>query len=353
MPAPAPVKMTAPTPKKQPIPIWLKAVPLILIALALCSFGLWGLSTLASVMTAVKPTPMEKPLPVASVTQIFTPETPLTATLLAPTTRSITSTPAFTPAPTSLPVEISDSKGVSMRLVPAGDFTMGDKADDALVECQKFRSDCKREWFTDEEPAHTVFLDNFYMDVYEVTNAHYKACVDAGVCDTPANSNSNTHPSYYGNSAFDNYPVVSVDWFQSKTYCEWRKASLPTETEWEKAARGTDERTYPWGEGIDKDFANYVSNARDVIAIGSDESNKSPYGMYDMAGNALEWTADWYQAYPGNTVTDSINYGEKYRVLRGGSYGNYGYELRVSRRTRIIPDHSDYPIGFRCIATLK
>jgi formylglycine-generating enzyme required for sulfatase activity len=124
------------------------------------------------------------------------------------------------------------------------------------------------------------------MDVYEVTNALYKVCVEARVCLPPQ------YAAHFNDSKYANHPVVYVDWNMAKTYCEWRGARLPTEAEWEKAARGTDGRIYPWGKGNGKTFANYGSS--NISAVGSYEKGKSPYGMYDMAGNVSEWVADWY-----------------------------------------------------------
>jgi len=144
-----------------------------------------------------------------------------------------------------------------MRLVPAGEFTMG-----SIKEV--------------EQPVHTVYLDTFYMDAYEVTNAHYKACVDAGGCTPPQKLGSSTHSIYYGNSNFDYYPVIYVNWNQAKAYCEWRGANLPTEAQLEKAARGIDERTRPWGEGIDCNKANYFGCVGDTTKVGSYEGGKSP-----------------------------------------------------------------------------
>ncbi|MBK8782163.1 MAG: SUMF1/EgtB/PvdO family nonheme iron enzyme [Anaerolineales bacterium] len=118
-----------------------------------------------------------------------------------------------------------------MVYVPAGEFTMGSDDSDA--------------------PIHTVYLDAFWIDQTEVTNKQYKACVDAGTCEPPSNTSSDTHPSYYGNPEFDNYPVIYVNWDKANRYCKvWTGTggSLPTEAQWEKAARGTDARTYPWGE---------------------------------------------------------------------------------------------------------
>jgi formylglycine-generating enzyme required for sulfatase activity len=141
---------------------------------------------------------------------------PPTATPLPPTnTPSLTptSTPSptgtLTPTITSIPNELTDEKGVTMRLVPAGEFMMGVIAEDALLECQKHNSDCALSWFSEEEPLHTVYLDAFYMDIYEVTNASYGACVDAGVCTTPIRTKSSTRFSYYGDSRYDNYPVIN------------------------------------------------------------------------------------------------------------------------------------------------
>ncbi len=268
-------------------------------------------------------------------------------------------TVAMTGAPTeaqALSDEITDPKGVPMRLVPAGEFTMGGSADIALEECQKFSliGICDRDWFTDEEPIHTVFLDAFYMDKYEVTNALYAACVKAGVCVPPQDYGSDTRSSYYGNAQYDEYPVIYMDWEMANIYCEWRGARLPTEAEWEKAARGTDGRAYPWGEGIDCKKANYSLCVGDTSAVGSYESGKSPYGIYDLAGNAWEWVADWYaktyyQISPsGNPLGPSSG---QDRVLRGGSWFNYGNVLRSSRRGRYSLDILN-GVSFRCARSL-
>jgi len=122
----------------------------------------------------------------------------------------------------SLSGEMIDPRGVAMRFVPAGEFTMGSDEANSPME---------------EKPAHGVYLDDFYIDKYEVTNKLYKACVDAGTCQAPLDFNSFTHSSYYDNPEFDNYPVIAVGWKMAKTYCEWRGAQLPTEAQWEKAAR--------------------------------------------------------------------------------------------------------------------
>jgi len=242
---------------------------------------------------------------------------------------------AFTPTKTGTPTAtpITDAKGVTMRLVPAGEFTMGSEA------------------YDDEKPIHQVYLNAFYTDIYEVTNAAYKACVMTGVCDPPQNTKSYTHPSYYGNSQYDDYPVIYVEWHQAQTYCEWRGGSLPTEAQWEKAARGTDGRTYPWGNGTpDKNMLNYNGNFGDTSKVGSYESGKSPYGMYDMAGNVWEWVADWYDGsyYKSSPSSNPLgpNFGQ-YRLLRGGSWSVSDNYVRSADRYNGTPVY--YLIGFRCV----
>jgi formylglycine-generating enzyme required for sulfatase activity len=205
---------------------------------------------------------------------------------------------------------------------------------------------------SDERPRHQVYLGAFYMDVYEVTNAAYRACVSAGVCTLPNKTSSATRSSYYGNSQYDNYPVINVTWDQAKTYCEWRGGSLPTEAQWEKAARGTDGRTYPWGEGIDSNRANYNNNVGDTTEVGSYESGKSPYGMYDLAGNVWEWVADWYDSsyYANSPSSNPLGPSSgTFRVLRGGAWSNHDFNLRASSRYRNPPDSIYIDVGFRCV----
>jgi formylglycine-generating enzyme required for sulfatase activity len=288
---------------------------------------------------------------------LFVPASTQTPTYQSPTlaphaSAGVTNTPAptktptkfFTPTATALPDEITDN-GVPMRLVPAGEFTMGSENGSS-----------------DEKPVHTVYLDAFYMDKYEVTNALYKACEEAGGCTPPKDTSSYTRSSYYGNSEFDDYPVIYVDWNQAKAYCEWRGPStgsgythLPTEAQWEKAARGADGRTYPWGEGIDCDKANYSGCKGDTTPVGSYESGQSPYGIYDLAGNVWEWTADWYsETYYQNSPTENPLGPDtgQYRVLRGGAWNNSDYYVRSSDRGNNSPVIIDNFVGFRCARSL-
>jgi len=237
-----------------------------------------------------------------------------------------------------------------MVLIPAGKFSMGRKAIDEMQDCPKFTSGCQVAWFTDEEPVHEVYLDAFYIDVYEVTNALYKTCVDQGVCELPQSSNSNTHLDYYGNPEFDHHPVIYVDWNQARKYCEWRNARLPTEAEWEKAARGTDGRVYPWGAELDKTFANFHNSVGDTTAVGSYEKGKSPYGIYDMAGNVWEWVNSLHEPYPYDAKDGREDLGgNDLRVLRGGSWGYQGdNSVSASYRFGAKPSDSNMDVGFRC-----
>lgn len=286
---------------------------------------------------------------------------PLLANLFAPTptatqppapsetpTRVVTPTKAFTPTVTLFPTQITDPKGVTMRLVPAGEFTMGS---DSISD--------------NEKPVHQVYLDAYYMDKYEVTNAAYRTCVDAGQCTPPHETYSISRSRYYGYSEFDDYPVIYVDWNQAQAYCKWRGASLPTEAQWEKAARGTDGRTYPWGEGIDCIRANFGGplggckhdTTFDTTRVGNYESGQSPFGIYDMVGNVWEWVADWYegdyyQYSPSENPLGprSDQNPDQNHSLRGGSwyYGHPNSALRHSGG----PDFFYNDIGFRCARSL-
>ncbi len=222
--------------------------------------------------------------------------------------------------------EISPKDGMTLLYVPAGEFTMGSDAN------------------SDEQPLHQVYLDAFWIDQTEVTNEMYAKCVDAGKCDPPSNT------GHFSNSSYENQPVVYVNWSKANAYCSWVDRRLPTEAEWEKAARGTDGRTYPWGEGIDCDKANFqYSCVGDTSPVGSYESEKSFYGAYDMAGNVWEWVSSLYRPYPyvaSDSREDMNSSGD--RVLRGGSWDNYDSNVRSAFRLRLDPTNSYNLIGFRC-----
>jgi formylglycine-generating enzyme required for sulfatase activity len=275
--------------------------------------------------------------------------------------------PALTSTITDLRTTITAADGAPMVLVPAGPFTMGSDADVALAECQKFQLECQRSWFEDEEPVRRVTLDAFYIDQYEVTNARYAACVEAGACDPPAETSSWTQESYYGNPEYDDFPVIYMSWEQARSYCEWRGDRLPTEAEWEKAARGTDGRIYPWGNTFEgnrlnfcdtncyESWANkdYDDGYADTAPVGSYPNGVSPYGMYDMAGNVWEWVADWYDADYYATAPShnppGPDDGER-KVVRGGSWYLHDYGARSATRLTNEPGRQSIPNGFRCAA---
>ena len=245
--------------------------------------------------------------------------------------------------------QIITDDGVSMALVPAGPFTMGN--DDSRYEGEK--------------PAHTVVLDAYYIDQYEVTNIRYAECVAAGACEPPSSNASATRDSYYDNADFAEYPVMFVSWNAAISYCEWRGARLPTEAEWEKAARGGLEgQQYPWADKFDGTLANYCDSSCtlkysvsdfndgyiDTAPVGAYPSNG--YGLYDMAGNLWEWTTDWFDPdYYGISPESNPTGSEKgiTRVVRGGSWNSLSATLPVSyRASNFVSGTYDF-LGFRCV----
>jgi formylglycine-generating enzyme required for sulfatase activity len=226
-----------------------------------------------------------------------------------------------------------------MIFIPAGEFTMGSNL-----------SDLKNLAEVDEFPQRTVYVDAFYVDIHEVTNAEYKYYVDSMEVEPP-------HRWENGNYAIglDGYPVVDISWEEAAAYARFVGKRLPTEAEWEKAARGTNGRIYPWGDS----FSNTHANNSDRLApVMSFPDGKSPYGVFDMAGNAAEWVDAWYDAYP-RTEDDVLpkefavrkqRFPEKkYRVYRGGSWNSFGKFLRCANREREKPDKKWLYIGFRCV----
>ena len=281
------------------------------------------------------PSPTAAPLPSLASTAVVSPSsTPLlltSATVLPSPTTEPTATALPSPAPT-LGIGstwLRPADGMTMLYVPGGTFTMG-SAD------------------ISNATPHQVTLSPYWIDQTDVTNAEYAKCVAAGGCTEPSNKSSATRSSYYGNSQFDNYPVIYVNWNQAKSYCEWAGAKLPSEAQWELAARGMEGRTYPWaGNTIDKSYANFNQNVVDTTAVCSYPQGVSPYGACDMAGNVWQWTADWYVAYPGNTSSNP-DFGNKYRVLRGGSWNNNETNVRSALRGWYVPALTNLSFGFRC-----
>jgi len=222
----------------------------------------------------------------------------------------------------------------AMVSIPAGEFTMGSQDGDA-----------------DERPAHKVYVDIFFMDVYEVTVGQYAEFLRSGEARAPLDWNT------INQSANQKRPVANVDWADAAAYCKWAGKRLPTEAEWEKAARGTDGRLYPWGNDPPTPLhANYGKmGSHDygtLTPVGTLEDGKSPYGIYDMAGNVWEWVSDWYdndyyknspQQNPGGPSMGG------FKVIRGGSWTSSPRNLRSADRYWDPPSfRSLYFPGFRC-----
>jgi len=291
----------------------------------------WGLPRLAGWLERT-------PVPAATATHTrrpsytFTPEPSPTAT--------IRPTPTPTPGIGSTWVRLAD--GMVMVYVPEGNFSMG--SDNGRI---------------DERPVHTVYLDAYWIDRTEVTNAMYAQCVQAGACKSPSSTSSNRSHSYYDNGQYADYPVFGVDWNDASAYCKWEGARLPSEAEWEKAARGTDGRTYPWGNSsptctlASLPSLGYGTSpcVMNTTAVGSYPDGKSPYGALDMAGSVWEWVNDWYSGTyysqsPGSNPTGPAS--GDYRVLRGVSWDNNVENVRSAYRYRVDPTDSDNLFGFRC-----
>jgi formylglycine-generating enzyme required for sulfatase activity len=219
--------------------------------------------------------------------------------------------------------------------IPAGEFQMGEVGV--------------------AEPVHTVYLDEYQIGKYEVTNRQYIQCVKAGSCDPPLNL-------HYTLEEYARHPVTSVNWDHATDYCAWVGGRLPTEAEWEKVASWDDQAKtksiYPWGATIDCSFANYRGKDNghdhcigDITPVGSYESGKSPYGLYDMAGNAFEWVNDWYdETYYQNTPSSNPSGPEsgQSRVLRGGTWDNGDFFVRSASRSESDPTIASYVAGIRC-----
>ncbi len=219
--------------------------------------------------------------------------------------------------------------------IPAGAFQMG--ADDnqlvqAVEECNRTEGNCRAEWFASEKPLRSVYVNAFRISKYEVTNRDYAQCVSAGVCAEAGRAITDDSIAYSSGFFAAQKPVVGVTWHDANTFCAWAGGRLPTETEWEKAARGTDARRYPWGNQYSSGLTNLGLGY--PTAVGAYPASVSPYGVQDMAGNAFEWTA----------TADGARY-----VLRGGSWLTDYFRGRVTDRgTKLSPNFANYDIGFRC-----
>ncbi len=270
-----------------------------------------------------------KPQPTSMAQTTSTPTKTATPTRTAAPTR--TALPTATPGIGSSVIREQD--GMEMVYVPAGVFEMG--SDDGR---------------SDEKPVRQVYLDEYWIDKYEVSNAQYALCVAAGACFQPSSKKSWTRGSYYGNPEYDHYPVMHVSWNDAKNYCKWAGGELPTEAQWENAARGPDGRTYPWGnDSPDSSLANYNKNEGDTTKVGNYPAGASPYGALDMAGNLWEWVRDNYGAYQANELDNPTGAKEDgAKVIRGGSVYTYPRGICAAIRYSLNPASADGGVGFRC-----
>jgi len=240
--------------------------------------------------------------------------------------------------------KLKDTKGGVMLYVPQGKFWMG---------CSK---DNDSECNPDETPYREVNLKDFYIDKYEVTVNQYDECVQAGKCAPPGDGALCNH----GKKDRPDHPVNCIDWNQAKSYCEWAGKRMPTEAEWEKAARGTDGRKYPWGkENASCDNTIMTGNGigcgkNSTWPVGSKPKGKSAFGAMDMAGSVWEWVADFYGENYKGLPTDNPPGPSSglYRVLRGGSWVNYANSMRSATRNKGEVTFKDPSYGVRCAKSL-
>ncbi len=311
------------------------AVLAIVTLLGLWTSGYIGPRPYVSPMPTMAPMPTETQAP--TITPAPTRASQPTDTTIPPPTLGIGST------------WTRPADGMLMVYVPAGEFSMGSNDENP-----------------DEKPMHTVSLDAYWIDKTEVTNAMYAVCVEKGACQPPSYSGSNTRGSYYRDAQYAGYPVIYVDWNKAQAYCQWAGVRLPTEAEWEKAARGMDGRNYPWGNTFDGSKANYCDRncSNDWVAdknqddgyaetspVGAYPSGASPYGALDMAGNVWEWVNDWYgETYYSESPLQNPQgpSSGSYRVLRGGSWYSSEDVLRSAIRNGLDPTNTNNNNGFRC-----
>lgn len=297
------------------------------------------------------PTAADTPIKLQPATIIAPSATPPLLAEAVPTA-TMPSAPA-TATPQAYTTRISAADGMTQIFVPAGTLHMGGM--DVFAE-------------NDELPYHDVMMKELWLDQTEVTNGMYTLCVQAGSCLPPRKLSSTKRPSYFDNQEFRDYPVIQVTWDDARSYCTWAGRRLPTEAEWERAARGDDMRTYPWGDEPPSElYANFGNLVRDTSRVGTYAAGASPFGALDMAGNVWEWVSDYYDLdyYLTAPTADPSGpeevLGRYQRVIRGGSYQDDPTGIRVSNRgnesgpnplapygSTGIQGNSSVKIGFRC-----
>ena len=345
---PIPGPVPAPTPRQQALLSWPIMIGGIVVLLLL---GIIIGSTLNGWTNGAEPTPVIVAEATEEAQGSLSPADGPIPTLTLEPTPTPSPTPTKTPAPTVqvqsgvlvMKTRVAKEDGMIQVYVPEGHFLMGS------VPGEVDASD-------DERPQRSVHLDAFWIDQVEVTNDMYAACVSDGECRPPEVNKSYTRDSYFDDPEYSNYPVIEVSWDDANIYCRWAGRRLPTEAEWEKAARGTDGRKYPWGNNEPTDdLLNFNSNVGDTTEVGSYPDAASPYGALDMAGNVWEWVADWYGAEyykdaPSHNPTGPISGTE--RVLRGGSWFNFGAGwVRAAVRAGVDDAVRVNYRGFRCAAS--
>ncbi len=232
-----------------------------------------------------------------------------------------------------------------MVYIPKGEFTIGSNDADKDTMGKEFGAR-DGAFFANEGPSRKIYLKSFYIDRFEITNKKYELFVIHTKRLPPPNWKKEG-----GISGRKSHPVNYVSWHDADTYCRWEGKRLPTEEEWEKAARGPKGNKYVWGNEFDENNANFQKG--DTVPVGSMAKDKSYFGVYDMAGNLSEWTSSWYKPYPGSTL-NSADFGEIFKVTRGGAGNHAGhYKIfkifsRSSYRYFYKPGGKIYDLGFRC-----
>ena len=298
-------------------------------------------------------TPIPQPTGTSTATEMPLETPTLTVTLTVPSTATHTPTVPPTATPTATPTPTATHTPTT---APTATATFN-AAEEILISAGSFlRGSLSTQGNTDERPQRSITLSAYYIDKYEVTNARYKTCVDAGTCTAPGNVNFGSRIPYYGNATYANYPVVNVNWTQARAFCTWAGRRLPTGAEWEKAARGTDGRVYPWGgQAPDCNRANFLNGSTYCFdttrQVGAYPTGASPYSVMDMAGNVGEWVNDWYSSTYYNTAPTSNPPGPASgtsRVVRGGGWDNSASTVRSAYRQPDTPVSWNQLTGFRC-----
>ncbi|MBR4532453.1 formylglycine-generating enzyme family protein [bacterium] len=255
--------------------------------------------------------------------------------------------------------EDANQAGIAeMVLIPGGEFEYG------APEGTPTGLNEEEEGMKQSEGTNTVKLSAYYIDKYEVSNSQYKLCEDAGVCTEPYDVTSIMYQNYYNNTTYAGFPVIWVSYNQAATFCQWAGKKLPTEAQWEKAARGKTMRKYPWGndepaDNIESTQVNYTALFGDVTSVMWGEEGTSPYGVFNMAGNVAEWTDTWYnldsyyqKRTDGVVVEDPIGPSDsptQEKVIRGGSWVSLEDEITTYARDKAFPNYRYYNLGFRCV----